>query len=70
VIAFAKAADNFPESHIVNFDQSNGRLGMASEQIVGERGAEIVHDCTDGDAQTNFSFFASLWPTERSFRSS
>jgi hypothetical protein len=44
MIALAKAAHDFPESHIVNFDESNWRLVMASEQIVGERGAEVVHN--------------------------
>jgi hypothetical protein len=44
MIALAKAAKNHAPSNIVNVDESNWRLVMASEQMVGERGAEVVHN--------------------------
>jgi hypothetical protein len=50
----------YPPSNIVNFDESNWRLVMSGEQTVAERGAETVHQYTDGDCKANFSFFATI----------
>jgi hypothetical protein len=61
VIQVAKASKEYSESNILNFDESNWRLVMASEQVIGERGAEVVHNYTDGDAKASSSFFASIW---------
>jgi hypothetical protein len=60
MIKLAKASRKHPECNIVNFDESNWRLVMADEQVVGERGAELVRNYIDGDAKANFSFFASI----------
>jgi hypothetical protein len=60
MIQVAKASKGHSESNIVNFDESNWRLVMASEQVVGERGDEVVHNYTDGDTKANFSFFGSI----------
>jgi hypothetical protein len=68
MIQVAKASKGYSESNIVNFDESNWRLVMASGQVVGERGAEVVHNQTDGDAKTNFSFSHRFALMERSFR--
>jgi hypothetical protein len=58
MIALKRVARDFPEANIVNFNESNWRLVMASEQIVGERGTKVVHNYIDGDTKINFSFFA------------
>jgi hypothetical protein len=60
MIALKKVAQDFSGANIVNFDESNWRPVMAGEQIVGERGAEIVHNYTDGGGKANFSFFALI----------
>jgi hypothetical protein len=33
---------------------------IAGEQVIGERGAEVVHNDQDGDPKANFSFFGSI----------
>jgi hypothetical protein len=58
MIALKKVAWDFPEANITNFDESNWRLVMASEQIVWEREAEVAHNYTNGKA--NFNFFPSI----------
>jgi hypothetical protein len=60
MIKLAKASRKYPESKIVNFDESNWHLVMEGEQVVGERRAEVVHNYIDGDAKANFSFFGSI----------
>jgi hypothetical protein len=55
-----KLQKNHAPSNIVNVDESNWRLVMASEQVVGKRGAEVVHNYQDGDPKANFSFFGSI----------
>jgi hypothetical protein len=60
MIALKKVVQDFPEVNIVNFDEWNRCRVMASEEIVGECAAEVVHNCTDGNAKGNFSFVASI----------
>jgi hypothetical protein len=55
-----KSVQHFHEGNIVNFDEYNCPIVMASEQIVGKCGAEVVHASTHGDAKGNFSFFGSI----------
>jgi hypothetical protein len=49
------------DENTANFDESNRRLVMASEQMVRESGAEAVHSYTGGDAEANFSSFVSIY---------
>jgi hypothetical protein len=60
MIQVAKVSKGYSDSNIVNFDESNWHLVMASEQVVGERVADVVHNYPAGDAKANFSFFASI----------
>jgi hypothetical protein len=60
MIQIAKVSKGYSEFNIVNFDESFWHPVMASGQVVGERGAEVVQNYTDGDAKASFSFFASI----------
>jgi hypothetical protein len=54
------AFHQYPPDYILNFDESNWHLVMAGEQTVAPRGAETVHQYTEGDAKANFTFFATI----------
>lgn len=54
------AYHRYPPHLIRNLDESNWHLVMASDQIVAERGAEIVHQYIAGDRKANFPFFAMI----------
>jgi hypothetical protein len=59
--ALSPASTKSLDEDTVNFDESNWRLVMASEQMVGESGAEAVHSYTAGDAEANFGSFESIY---------
>jgi hypothetical protein len=50
----------YPRHFIINFDGSNWHLVVADDQTVAARGAETVCHYSDGAAQMNFSFFATI----------